>query len=184
MAYNRKTINKVKLIKAPIEEVRFKKAPTFSALSFLKKYRKHGPEAHHTQHNDYILSRRIDEGISKDYRNDGILAGNKNGRFSTFWLDEKGREFSNHWDAKKLGTGKITRVPDARGQLSVLSSAIDSYDYYPDVKKLMLRFTSNPNKSYEYINVTQRRKNDLDNAASKGRFVNMVLKRYNNARNI
>ena len=77
MAYNRKTINKVKIITSPIEEVRFKKAPTFSALKYLRDYRKHGPEARQAQHNDYILSRRIDEGVSKDYRNDGILAGNK-----------------------------------------------------------------------------------------------------------
>lgn len=175
-----KKIIKPGIIKREIAEPAFRKAPEISRINFLNKYYKKLTDAHAPERQSIILSRRIDEGVSKDYRNNGIVAGNRNGRFSTFWLDEKGREFNNHWDAKKLGTGKITRISDARGQLSVLSSAIDSYDYYPDVRKILLRYTSNPSKNYEFINVTQRRKNDLDNAASKGRFVQYVLRKYNN----
>ena len=75
--------------------------------------------------------------ISKDYRNKGIIAGNKYGRFSTKWMDPiSGQEYNSHWKARQntpLGT-KIVRFPEARNQLSVMSSAIDSYRYYPDVK--------------------------------------------------
>ena len=62
-----------------------------------------------------------------------------------------------------------------------MSSAIDSYKYYPDVKKLLLKYTSNPNKEYMFERVTNRRFQDLDNAASKGRFVYYVLRKYNRA---
>lgn len=164
----------------------FKKPPKMAGLTFLDKYYKKLQEAHGPQTTDIVLSRRIDEGVSKDYRNDGIVAGNKYGRFSTIWVNPlTGQEYNSNWKARKATPSnvKIIRIPDARNQISVLSRAIDSYDYYPDVKRLIVRYTSNPTKGYTFGNVTQRRKNDLDNAASKGRFVNNILRKYNRITN-
>lgn len=79
-------------------------------------------------------------------------------------------------------TGKYSIIPDAvrkKDQIDYLSTAIHNYEYDPKTKKLLVRFTSNPNKAYEFINVSQKRKDALDNAPSKGRFVNQVLKLYN-----
>ena len=177
-------IAKVKITRHKLAEPSFKKAPRISGLEYLSNYFKKLDEAHGPVSSKLILSRRVDEGTSKDYRNNGIIAGNKYGRFSTRWTNPiTGQEYSSHWAARKdtpSGT-KIVGFPDARNQLSVVSSAIDSYDYYPDVKRLLLRYTSNPTKAYTFDNVTERRKQDLDEAASKGRFVNYVLRKYNRA---
>ena len=173
-----------KITRRKLAEPSFKKAPRISGLEYLSNYFKKLDEAHGPVKSGIVMSRRVDEGTSKDYRNDGIIAGNKHGRFSTRWANPiTGQEYSSHWAARKdtpSGT-KIVRFPDARNQLSVVSSAIDSYDYYPDVKRLLLRYTSNPTKAYTFDNVTERRKQDLDEAASKGRFVNYVLRKYNRA---
>lgn len=178
------TVKKAKITRLKPPEPEFKKAPRISKLEYLKNYYKKLDEAHAPEKTDIVLSRRVDDGTSKDYRNNGIVAGNKSGRFSTKWLNPKtGQEYNNHWDARRNTEKgiKIKRFSDARNQLSVISSAIDSYDYYPDVKKLILRYTSNPNKGYTFERVTNRRKEDLDNAASKGRFVYYILRKYNRA---
>lgn len=178
-------VPKAKITKRKLAEPAFKKSsPRISGLEYLSNYFKKLDEAHGPAKSGIVMSRRVDEGTSKDYRNNGIITGNKYGRFSTRWANPiTGQEYSSHWAARKdtpSGT-KIIRFPDARNQLSVVSSAIDSYDYYPDVKRLLLRYTSNPDKSYTFDNVTNRRKQDLDDAASKGRFVNYVLRKYNRA---
>lgn len=64
----------------------------------------------------------------------------------------------------------------------VISTAIDSYDYYPDQEKLVIRYRSNPNKGYTFERVTKNRKKELDRASSKGRFVHYVLRKYNRAK--
>ena len=64
----------------------------------------------------------------------------------------------------------------------VISTAIDSYDYYPDQEKLVIRYRSNPNKGYTFERVTKNRKKELDRASSKGRFVHYILRRYNRAK--
>lgn len=171
-----------KITKRKLPEPEFKKAPKITGLEYLSNYYKKLQMPKPVQHQDIVLSRRIDEGVSKDYRNDGIVAGNKAGRFLTYWTVPGSDVKYARWNQAKAAAGdkKIERIKDADNQISVLSSAIHSYDYYPDVKKLLLRYTSNPTKDYEFVNVTQRRKNDLDNAASKGRFVQYVLRKYNN----
>lgn len=173
----------LKPTKRKLPEPQFKKAHRFSGLEYLSNYYKKLQMPKPVQRQDIIISRREDEGISKDYRNKGIVAGNKRGRFSTYWVVPGSNVEYGRWNLAKqaAGDGKtIERIKDARNQLSVLSSAIHSYDYYPDVKKLLLRYVPNPEKEYEFVNVTQRRKNDLDEAASKGRFVQQVLRKYNN----
>lgn len=178
------SVPKAKITKRKLAEPAFKKAPRITGLDFLNNYYKKLEEAHGPERSGIVLSRREDEGVSKDYRNKGIIAGNKYGRFSSKWMDPTtGQDYLSHWQARANtpeGT-KIVRFPETRNQVSVLSSAIDSYDYYPDVKRLLLRYTSNPNKEYTFDNVTSRRKQDLDNAASKGRFVQYVLRKYNRA---
>jgi len=172
---------KAKITRRKITQPEFKKPPIISGLEYLSNYYKKLDMPKMPERQNLVLSRRVDEGTSKDYRNNGIIAGNKNGRFSTRWTNSSGREYKTHWDARRdtQSDEKITRFKDARNQLSVLSSAIDSYDYYPDVKRLLLRYTSNPGKTYMFGNVTERRKKDLDEAASKGRFVQYVLRKYN-----
>lgn len=174
-------IKKVKITRRNIAQPEFKKPPRISGLDYLKKYYKKLDMPNMPEKQRLVLSRRVDEGTSKDYRRNGIIAGNKNGRFSTRWTNSSGSEYTTHWAARKYTPSdeKITRFKDARNQLSVISSAIDSYDYYPDVRRLLLRYTSNPGKSYIFGNVTERRKKDLDEAASKGRFVQYVLRKYN-----
>lgn len=177
-----KITSTAKITRRKLPEPSFKKAPRISGLEYLSNYFKKLEDAHSPISSKIILSRREDEGTSKDYRNNGIIAGNKHGRFSSRWMNPiSGQEYPSPRQARKdTPEGiKIVRFPDARNQVSVLSSAIDSYDYYPDVKRLILRYTSNPNKSYTFDRVTNRRKQDLDEAASKGRFVNYVLRKYN-----
>ena len=177
-------VKQAKIIKRKIAEPEFKKPGKISGLEFLHNYYKKLDKAHAPETREMIISRREDEGISKDYRNKGIIAGNKNGRFSTKWINPaSGEEYSSHWEARRWTPSgiKIVRFPEARNQLSVMSSAIDSYRYYPDVKKLLLKYTNNPNKEYTFERVTNRRFQDLDNAASKGRFVYYVLRKYNRA---
>lgn len=170
-----------KITRRNISQPEFKKAPIISGLDYLNNYYKKLQFPNMPERQNLVLSRRVDEGTSKDYRNNGIVAGNKYGRFSTRWTNSSGKEYNSHWDARKdtPSDEKIIRFKDARNQLSVLSSAIDSYDYYPDVKRLLVRYTSNPGKSYTFGNVTERRKKDMDEAASKGRFVHYVLRKYN-----
>ena len=177
-------VKRTKITKRKIAEPEFKKPGKIAGLEFLHNYYKKLDKAHAPETRDMIISRREDEGISKDYRNKGIIAGNKNGRFSTKWMDPiSGQEYTSHWEARRYTPtiAKIVRFPEARNQLSVMSSAIDSYRYYPDVKKLLLKYTSNPNREYTFERVTNRRFQDLDNAASKGRFVYYVLRKYNRA---
>ena len=177
-------VNQAKITKRKIAEPEFKKPGKIAGLEFLHNYYKKLDKAHAPETRDMVISRRVDEGISKDYRNKGIIAGNKNGRFSTKWINPaSGEEYSSHWEARRYTPSgiKIVRFPEARNQLSVMSSAIDSYRYYPDVKKLLLKYTNNPNKEYTFERVTNRRFQDLDNAASKGRFVYYVLRKYNRA---
>ena len=177
-------VNQAKITKRKIAEPEFKKPGKIAGLEFLHNYYKKLDKAHAPETREMIISRREDEGISKDYRNKGIIAGNKNGRFSTKWINPaSGEEYSSHWEARRYTPSgiKIVRFPEARNQLSVMSSAIDSYRYYPDVKKLLLKYTNNPNKEYTFERVTNRRFQDLDNAASKGRFVYYVLRKYNRA---
>ena len=177
-------VKQAKIIKRKIAESEFKKPGKIAGLEFLHNYYKKLDKAHAPETREMIISRREDEGISKDYRNKGIIAGNKNGRFSTRWINPaSGEEYSSHWEARRYTPSgiKIVRFPEARNQLSVMSSAIDSYRYYPDVKKLLLKYTNNPNKEYTFERVTNRRFQDLDNAASKGRFVYYVLRKYNRA---
>ena len=177
-------VNQAKITKRKIAEPEFKKPGKIAGLEFLHNYYKKLDKAHAPETREMIISRREDEGISKDYRNKGIIAGNKNGRFSTRWINPaSGEEYSSHWEARRYTPSgiKIVRFPEARNQLSVMSSAIDSYRYYPDVKKLLLKYTNNPNKEYTFERVTNRRFQDLDNAASKGRFVYYVLRKYNRA---
>lgn len=177
-------VKQAKIIKRKIAEPEFKKPGKIAGLEFLHNYYKKLDKAHAPETREMIISRREDEGISKDYRNKGIIAGNKNGRFSTRWINPaSGEEYSSHWEARRYTPSgiKIVRFPEARNQLSVMSSAIDSYRYYPDVKKLLLKYTNNPNKEYTFERVTNRRFQDLDNAASKGRFVYYVLRKYNRA---
>ena len=177
-------IKQAKITKRKIAEPEFKEPGKIAGLEFLHNYYKKLDKAHAPETRDMVISRRVDEGISKDYRNKGMLAGNKNGRFSTKWMDPiSGQEYTSHWEARRYTPGgvKIVRFPEARNQLSVMSSAIDSYRYYPDVKKLLLKYTSNPNREYTFERVTNRRFQDLDNAASKGRFVYYVLRKYNRA---
>ena len=177
-------VNQAKITKRKIAEPEFKKPGKIAGLEFLHNYYKKLDKVHAPETRDMIISRRVDEGISKDYRNKGIIAGNKYGRFSTKWMDPvSGQEYNSHWEARRNTPTrtKIVRFPEARNQLSVMSSAIDSYRYYPDVKKLLLKYTSNPNKEYMFERVTNRRFQDLDNAASKGRFVYYVLRKYNRA---
>lgn len=177
-------VKQAKIIKRKIAEPEFKKPGKIAGLEFLHNYYKKLDKAHAPETREMIISRREDEGISKDYRNKGIIAGNKNGRFSTKWINPaSGEEYSSHWEARRYTPSgiKIVRFPEARNQLSVMSSAIDSYRYYPDVKKLLLKYTNNPNKEYTFERVTNRRFQDLDNAASKGRFVYYVLRKYNRA---
>ena len=172
---------KAKITRRNISQPEFKKPPRISGLNYLNNYYKKLDMPNMPEIQRLVLSRRVDEGTSKDYRNKGIVAGNKYGRFSTRWTNSSGREYRTHWDARSdtPADEKIIRFKDARNQLSVMSSAIDSYDYYPDVKRLLVRYTSNPKKSYIFGNVTERRKKDLDEAASKGRFVQYVLRKYN-----
>ena len=177
-------VKQAKITKRKIAEPEFKKPGKIAGLEFLHNYYKKLGKAHAPETREMIISRREDEGISKDYRNKGIIAGNKNGRFSTKWINPtSGEEYSSHWEARRYTPSgiKIVRFPEARNQLSVMSSAIDSYRYYPDVKKLLLKYTNNPNKEYTFERVTNRRFQDLDNAASKGRFVYYVLRKYNRA---
>lgn len=178
------TVKKAKITRRRPPEPEFKKAPRITKLEYLKNYYTNPKHASPIEKTDIVLSRRVDEGISKDYVHNGIIAGNKSGRFSTKWINPKtGQEYNNHWDARRnteKGT-KIKRFSDARGQISVPSSAIHSYDYSPDVKRLILRYTSNPNKDYTFDRVTNRRYQDLNNAASKGRFVYYILRKYNRA---
>ena len=177
-------VKQAKIIKRKIAEPEFKKPGKIAGLEFLHNYYKKLDKAHAPETREMIISRREDEGISKDYRNKGIIAGNKNGRFSTRWINPaSGEEYSSHWEARRNTPSgiKIVRFPEARNQLSVMSSAIDSYRYYPDVKKLLLKYTNNPNREYTFERVTNRRFQDLDNAASKGRFVYYVLRKYNRA---
>ena len=177
-------VKQAKITKRQIAEPEFKKPGKIAGLEFLHNYYKKLDKAHAPETREMIISRREDEGISKDYRNKGIIAGNKNGRFSTKWINPaSGEEYSSHWEARRYTPSgiKIVRFPEARNQLSVMSSAIDSYRYYPDVKKLLLKYTNNPNKEYTFERVTKRRFQDLDNAASKGRFVYYVLRKYNRA---
>ena len=179
-----KVKKQAKITKRKIAEPEFKKPGKIAGLEFLHNYYKKLDKAHAPETREMIISRREDEGISKDYRNKGIIAGNKNGRFSTRWINPaSGEEYSSHWEARRYTPSgiKIVRFPEARNQLSVMSSAIDSYRYYPDVKKLLLKYTNNPNKEYTFERVTNRRFQDLDNAASKGRFVYYVLRKYNRA---
>lgn len=172
---------KAKITRRNIVQPEFKKPPIISGPGYLNNYYKKLDMPNIPEKQSLVLSRRVDEGTSKDYRNNGIIAGNKYGRFSTRWTNSSGKEYKTHWDARRetQPDEKIIRFKDARNQLSVLSSAIDSYDYYPDVKRLLVRYTSNPGKSYTFGNVTERRKKDLDEAASKGRFVQYVLRKYN-----
>ena len=177
-------VKQARITKRKIAEPEFKKPGKISGLEFLHNYYKKLDKAHAPETREMIISRREDEGISKDYRNKGIIAGNKNGRFSTKWINPaSGEEYSSHWEARRYTPSgiKIVRFPEARNQLSVMSSAIDSYRYYPDVKKLLLKYTNNPNREYTFERVTNRRFQDLDNAASKGRFVYYVLRKYNRA---
>ena len=177
-------VKQAKIIKRKIAEPEFKKPGKIAGLEFLHNYYKKLDKAHAPETREMIISRREDEGISKDYRNKGIIAGNKNSRFSTRWINPaSGEEYSSHWEARRYTPSgiKIVRFPEARNQLSVMSSAIDSYRYYPDVKKLLLKYTNNPNKEYTFERVTNRRFQDPDNAASKGRFVYYVLRKYNRA---
>ena len=177
-------VKKAKITKRKIAEPEFKKPGKIAGLEFLHNYYKKLDKAHAPETREMIISRREDEGVSKDYRNKGIISGNKNGRFSTRWINPaSGEEYSSHWEARRYTPSgiKIVRFPEARNQLSVMSSAIDSYRYYPDVKKLLLKYTNNPNKEYTFERVTNRRFQDLDNAASKGRFVYYVLRKYNRA---
>ena len=177
-------VKQAKITKRKIAEPEFKKPGKIAGLEFLHNYYKKLDKAHAPETREMIISRREDEGISKDYRNKGIIAGNKNGRFSTRWINPaSGEEYSSHWEARRYTPSglKIVRFPEAINQLSVMSSAIDSYRYYPDVKKLLLKYTNNPNKEYTFERVTNRRFQDLDNAASKGRFVYYVLRKYNRA---
>ena len=177
-------VKQAKITKRKTAEPEFKKPGKIAGLEFLHNYYKKLDKAHAPETREMIISRREDEGISKDYRNKGIIAGNKNGRFSTRWINPaSGEEYSSHWEARRYTPSgiKIVRFPEARNQLSVMSSAIDSYRYYPDVKKLLLKYTNNPNKEYTFERVTNRRFQDLDNAASKGRFVYYVLRKYNRA---
>ena len=177
-------VKRAKITKRKIAEPEFKKPGKITGLEFLHNYYKKLDKAHAPETRDMVISRREDEGINKDYRNKGIIAGNKNGRFSTKWMDPiSGQEYTSHWEARRYTPtiAKIVRFPEARNQLSVMSSAIDSYRYYPDVKKLLLKYTSNPNREYTFERVTNRRFQDLDNAASKGRFVYYVLRKYNRA---
>lgn len=177
-------VKQAKITKRKIAEPGFKKPGKITGLEFLHNYYKKLDKAHAPETRDMVISRREDEGISKDYRNKGIIAGNKNGRFSTKWMNPvDGQEYTSHWEARRYTPSgiKIVRFPEARNQLSVMSSAIDSYRYYPDVKKLLLKYTNNPNKEYTFERVTNRRFQDLDNAASKGKFVYYVLRKYNRA---
>lgn len=177
-------VKQARITKRKIDDPEFKKPGKITGLEFLNNYYKKLDKAHAPETRDMVLSRREDEGISKDYRNKGIIAGNKNGRFSTKWMDPiSGQEYTSHWEARRYTPtiAKIVRFPEARNQLSVMSSAIDSYRYYPGVKKLLLKYTNNPNKEYTFERVTNRRFQDLDNAASKGRFVYYVLRKYNRA---
>lgn len=173
-----------KVNQAAIAKGKIAEPGKITGLEFLHNHYKKLNEAQAPETRDMVISRREDEGISKDYRNKGIIAGNKYGRFSTKWIDPvSGQEYTSHWKARQNTSGgvKIVRFPEARNQLSVMSSAVDSYKYYPDVKKLLLKYTSNPNKEYTFERVTNRRFQDLDNAASKGRFVYYVLRKYNRA---
>lgn len=177
-------VKQARITKRKIAEPGFKKPGKIAGLEFLHNYYKKLDKAHAPETRDMVLSRREDEGVSKDYRNKGTIAGNRNGRFSTKWMNPiSGEEYTSHWEARRYTPGvvKIVRFPEARNQLSVMSSAIDSYKYYPDVKKLLLKYTSNPNREYTFERVTNRRFQDLDNAASKGRFVYYVLRKYNRA---
>lgn len=156
------------------------KLPKFKLSNILTKKNSQEPEKQ-----DIVISRRKDEGVAKDYRFNGIIPGEKSGKFSITWLNPAtGKEYSSRSQAKKdtpFGT-KLTSFPETRNQISVLSSAIDSYDYYPDEKKLIVRYVSNPDKEYTFERVTKKRKEELDDAASKGRFVYYVLRKYNRAK--
>ena len=84
-----------------------------------------------------------------------------------------------------------TRVIDKDGQLQmdptgdksevqdykVKSTAVKGFTWNPRTKSLFLIFTSG-NKEYEYPNVPEDVVEDFENASSKGRFVNRVLKEY------
>lgn len=73
------SIPKAKITKRKLAEPAFKKTSRISGLDFLRKYYKKLEEAHGPESARIVLSRREDEGISKDYRNKGIIAGNKYG---------------------------------------------------------------------------------------------------------
>lgn len=163
-------------------ELKVKRTRTPTGLSYLNpNLRRRGlTDDRPIQTSKILISRRVDEGIPKDYRNDGIIAGNKNGRFNQYWtFPGSDTRYSNVKEAKQAANGKpVSRIADTSNQLSVLSSAIDSYTYDPNLQQLLLRYTSGP-KEYSFANVTQRRKDELDTAASKGRFVYYVLRKYN-----
>lgn len=163
-------------------ELKVKRTRTPAGLSYLNlNLRKRGlTDDRPIQTSKILISRRVDEGIPKDYRNDGIIAGNKSGRFNQYWtFPGSDTRYSNVKEAKQAANGKpVSRIADTSNQLSVLSSAIDSYAYDPNLQQLLLRYTSGP-KEYSFANVTQRRKDELDTAASKGRFVYYVLRKYN-----
>lgn len=163
-------------------ELKVKRTRTPAGLSYLNpNLRRRGlTDDRPIQTSKILISRRVDEGIPKDYRNDGIIAGNKNGRFNQYWtFPGSDTRYSNVKEAKQAANGKpVSRIADTSNQLSVLSSAIDSYTYDPNLQQLLLRYTSGP-KEYSFANVTQRRKDELDTAASKGRFVYYVLRKYN-----
>lgn len=77
---------------------------------------------------------------------------------------------------------KRSRIAGPIKSGKVASTAIDSYDYYPDLKTLIVRYKSNPDKEYTFERVTPNRKKDLDDALSKGQFVYYILRTYNRAR--
>lgn len=75
-----------KIIKREIAEPQFKKAPQFSQVNFLSNFYKKLQEAHAPQRQNIILSRRIDEGVAKDYRKDDLDNAASKGRFVNYVL--------------------------------------------------------------------------------------------------
>jgi hypothetical protein len=59
----------------------------------------------------------------------------------------------------------------------IKSTAVKGFTWNPRTRSLFLTFT-NGNKEYEYPDVPEDVVEDFENASSKGRFVNRVLKEY------
>ena len=120
--------------------------------------------------------------ISRYYTKPIKLVGNISNSPSVLSLQNKKASLNLYMSILKdiLSKWKTEKAPEKTEK--VISTAIDSYDYYPDQEKLVIRYRSNPNKGYTFERVTKNRKKELDRASSKGRFVHYVLRRYNRAK--